>query len=931
MATAIYEVELDDSPNTGRLKINETFVNLKTTADYTATLLTGIGDPIGTTNVKELFSKTITSNNLDGTNIISISREDIFEELFNITCDTSNLDIEVNAATLTIIGILGDNGIETEVIGSDVYISHPQDTVLNHDDGDQTLTINDTAVTTGYTLDVNGYALMRSGISIGAHASLVSEYVNIAGTDNATPISVVLKNSGTAGTSLKLIKDVDTDYWFIKRNSDDDLLIGKHDTGDSTDDSIIFIDNHASSGTITISTGNKVGIANNAPAYSFQIETGLGFDDDTIYVHGANAKIIDDSGSIAFIIAGQKVFDVHSDQTIGIGGAANASYALNITGTTYASGKITAAGALDVAGLATFSGNTTVNNKFSVLATNGNVTTAGTLTVAGLTTLTTLNVSGDTSFLGGTTLKIDALQPVTSGITIKNLAGTAVGQITSAGLFNLGVSYPAGGSELLGVKGDVKFYNDASDNYVKFIEDTSVNYIQVGSTTTNQNPLYLQIAGTAAGVSKAFEIKQGETDIFDDLTTTLYVDSDVMSIMPGSSNTGYEILNIFNGTSRPITFKVDAQTWVNLNSYYSTAWKYGHTVAGSYVGAAQIGFDSVGAGGYLKIRTAPAGTKDGALTWATPAIAIDHMGNIGIQKDPDPLYDLAVAGAILSDTLTAGTITSTTKFTGPKLEITQGEGDYTSISTGGGITAGKTIAVNNLPDNVPAFKATAANNVSLQNLVQAMNSAGNVTLGSIAVGPDPANAAASRLVLAGGGTGGYVYADTFNAGSYHKAGYTKQADNQWTTPRWCPVPFLVYAEDLAGAEVGIADMFGALGTVVKTVSIPLEGLYRLTYQYDIVMASISRDGARQITVVTTFGTASPTVAYTHAWQLDVNGDGFIRYGALSGTITAIVPIATIMETMSITWSVPSYLDGGTSYKIRGVTLEWICPGSKFPA
>lgn len=930
MATVIYEVELDDSPNTGRLKINETFVNLKTTADYTAALLTGIGDPIGTTNVKELFYKTLTSSNLDGTNTISISREDIFGDLFNITCDTNNLDVIVNAETLNIIGILGANGIETEVIGSDVYVSHPQNAVLNHDDGDQTLTLNDTAVTTGYTLDVNGYALVRAGISIGPHASLISEYVNIAGTDNSTPVGVTIKNSGTAGTIVKLIKDVNTDYWFIKRNADDDFIIGKHDTGDTSDDAIILIDNAAASGSITVAPGKKVGIGNDAPAYSLQIETGIGIDDDTIYMHGTSAKIIDDSGSIAVVISGQKVIEANSDGTVGIGGVADPLYALNIVGTTHVSDKITAAGALEVTGLTTLNGNVTVNEKFNVLATNGNTTIFGTLNTAGLTTMSALSASGDASFLSGTTIKLDALQPVSSGITIKNLAGTAVAQLTSAGLLNIGTSYPAMGSEVFGVKGDVKFYNDASDNYIKFIEDTSVNYIQVGSTTTNQNPLYLQIAGTAAGVSKAFEIKQGETDVFDDLTTTFYVDSDVMSIMPGG-NTGYEILNIFNGTSRPITFKVDAQTWVNLNAYYSSAWKYGHDAAGDYAGAAQIGFDSVGAGGYLKIRTAAGGTGGNSLTWATAAIAIDHLGNIGVQKDPDPLYDLAVAGAISGDSLTANTIVSTTKFTGPKLEITQGEGDSTSISTGGGITAGETISVNNLTGVETAFKATAVNNVSLNNLILATNSAGNVTLGSITVNPDPANAAASRLVLAGGGSGGYVYADTFNAGSYHKAGYTKQADNQWTTPKWCPVPFLVYAEDLAGAQVGIVDELGSLGTVVKTVRIPLEGLYRFTYQYDIVMASISGDRARQITVVSTFGTASPTVAYTHAWQLDVNGDGFIRYGALSGTITAIVPIATIMETMDITWSVPSYLDGGTSYKIRGVTLEWICPGSKFPA
>jgi len=198
MATTIYNVELTDSPNSGRVKINTNFTNLKATADNTAVLLAGIGDPIGTTNVAELTNKTITSDNIDGAknNVISVSRLDINDDIFTVSSDYGSLSVGIDDVSIYDLDVLGTNGLDTYVSGGKLYIRNSQYASMNM--ANQTLAIAVSGVVTGYTLDVNGYGLIRNGLSVGTHASLSTDQLHVSATDNANPVVTTIKNLGTA-------------------------------------------------------------------------------------------------------------------------------------------------------------------------------------------------------------------------------------------------------------------------------------------------------------------------------------------------------------------------------------------------------------------------------------------------------------------------------------------------------------------------------------------------------------------------------------------------------------------------------------------------------------------------------------------------------------------------------------------------------------
>lgn len=916
MSTAIYPVELEDSPNTGRLKINTTFTNLKVTADNTASLLTGIGDPIGTTNTKEMTNKTLVSDNITGTknNIIQISRLDIKDNLFAIYADTGLTNADVDEEDIYQLHILGTNGLETYVSGGKIYIGHPEDTVIN--EGTQTLALATGAVTTGYTIDVNGYGLIRTGLSVGAHASLSTDTLHVSGNEVSNPIVCTLKNLGDAGTLFKLVKDDDSDYWFTKRTSDDDLLIGHRKTLDSEDNPIFFIDALANEDSLTLQTNKKFGIDNASPEYTVHVGTapGIGIGSSSIYMNGDLSQIQNVEGSIRVVLSGVQVLDINANHNIGLAGIADEYYDVKVTGNQLITNDLVVVEGLTVSGLTSLEGGIKNNSDKFVVDTSGNTLIDGTLSVNGVTTLQNLSVVGDLTLDGAAISKFGTIQAAAaSGITFKNFTGADSAWLTEEGHLHVGQGFPKSITERFAVNGDIKFINkNSDDNYFKFSQTNSANYLITGSPTTAQKPLYIQITGDTSN-HKALYLQQGISNDPTALYTRLLIDNDRIAINTGdvAGNVGREVFNIYNEDYLPFTFKVSNNSSMNINAYDSSGWKYSKNTTGDHVGAVFIGLDAPLATGFFSIATAGNGSANGAITWATPGIKINQNGNVAIKKNPVDFWALDVGGTarFTDNVYSEGTIYTSGIISCNTLSVE--DSAENSISTLGGLISKNSLVVNfgsGYATDIPAFKSVIPSSTGVGLAIYK----GTTAISQIKAGIDLADSTPRVEMLAN--PDGYAYANTFKAGYYFEAGQQSQIDNSQGAPFvWCPVPYIIFTKNYSDHNLFTT-------AISQNIRIPNSGMYRLMWSWQLLTDNAEID-PKKITVT---GQIGGTPVCTHIYYEDIGtigGNAFIKSKKLSGTCMGLVFVTENATTeLSISKSADSHV---SSYLIGSVTLEFM--------
>lgn len=915
MATAIYPVELEDSPNTGRIKINTTFTNLKTTADNTAALLTGIGDPIGTTNTKEMTNKTLVSDNITGSknNTISVSRLDINDDLFQIHADTGSASVSVDDVSIYELHVLGTNGLESYISGGKIYVRHPENTVINT--GTQTMALAVSGVTTGYTLDVNGYGLVRTGLSVGAHASLSTDTLHVAGNEGVNPIVCTLKNQGAAGTLYKMVKDDDTDYWFAKRTSTDDFIIGHRGPLDSSDDPIFFIDDAADSDSLTLQTSKKLGIDNTAPSYNLHIGSspGIGIDSSSIYMNGATSQIQNASGSVRIVLSGVQVFDANINQNIGLGGIADDSYDVKVTGSQLVTANLVTMSGITASGIAILDGGVQINTDKFLVDTSGNVDVDGTMSISGLTTVVDLTINGDLTLGGSTVSRFDIIQPsVASGITFRNYAGTNSMWLREDGYFHVGQGFPTGVTERFAVNGDTKFINkNSDDNYFKFSQTNSANYFITGSPTTDQKPLYIQVTGDTTN-HKALYIQQGSSNDPSSLYTRLLIDNETTAVNTGdvAGNVGREVFNIYNQDYLPFHFKINDMSSMNINSYFSSGWKYSKNTTGSHVGAVRLGLDAPLASGYFSIATAGYGSAGGAITWADPGIRIDQNGNIGVKKNPTLAWELDVSGDIRA----SGNIYAQTNLMTSGImyvdTLKVSDGSDTSIETQGGITGKSTYTTNfaaGYAASTPAFKSIIPTVSGVGLAVYR----GATAAAQIVAGVDPDGSTRRVEMLAN--PDGYAYAHNFKAGYWFEAGKQSQVDNAQSNPQWCPVPYLVFSKSFAGQNI-------ITTSLNETIRIPQSGIYRLMWSWQLLTDTTHTDPKR----LNVQGKIGGVTVYEQLYYEDIGvngGVGFIKNKKLGGTCMGLISLSETSSTnLVITYSNKTRI---SAYNVYGVTLEFI--------
>jgi hypothetical protein len=915
MSTAIYTIEVNDTPNSGRLKINTSLSNLQESTDETAALLSGIGDPIGTTNTKEMTNKTLISDNISGSknNVIQVSRLDVKDDLFEIHADTGYTAADVDESSIYELHILGTNGLESLVSGGKIYLRHPEHTVINR--GTQTMAVAVSGVTTGYTFDVNGYGLIRTGLSVGTHASLATDKIHAAGTDNVNPIVCTLKNEGTAGLSYKLVNDDDTDYWFMKRTNTDDFIIGHRGPLDASDDAVFFIDDAADTDSLTLQTSKKFGINNTSPSYNLHVGSGpgIGIDSTTIYMNGATSRILNTSGSVRISLSGVQVFDANINQNIGLCGVADDNYDVKVNGSQLITEELVIMSGIVASGLAALDGGIQVNTDKFLVDTSGNTNVAGTMSISGLTTVEELTVNGDLTLGAGATSYFDIIQPtVSSGITFKSYAGTDSVWLRRAGYLHVGQGFPTGVTERFAVNGDIKFINKSShDNYFKFSETNSANYFITGSPTTYQKPLYLQITGDTSN-HKALYLQQGKSNDPTALYTRLLVDNDRTAVNTGdvAGNVGREIFNIYNEDYLPFHFKINDMSSMNINSYFSSGWKYSKNTTGSHVGAVRIGLDAPLASGYFSIATAGYGSAGGAITWADPGIRIDQNGNVGIKKNPTLSWELDVNGDIRStgNMYSEGAITASGILTCNTLDVSNGSD--TSIETQGGITGKSTYTAQfaaGYAASTPAFK-------SIIPTVSGVGLAiyrGATAAAQIVAGVDPDGS--TRRVEMFANPDGYAYAHNFKAGYWFEAGKQSQVDNAQSNPQWCPVPYLVFSKSYAGQNITVTG-------INETIRVPQSGIYRLMWSWQLLTDTTTTDPKR----INVQGKIGGVTVYEQLYYEDVGATGFVGFiknKKLGGTCMGLISLSETSSTnLVITYS---NNDRVSAYNVYGVTLEFI--------
>ena len=177
MAVSIQTLTGQDSPNSGRLKINTNFQSLKTIVDGHITYLTALsGDVVSTDASQTIINKIITSNNATSGagNAITIARQDFYGDWFGVQNTYSGISYsdakihQINKTNNTIT-ISGFGGIEptNDITNRAIGIGFPATAYLDHPDGNQSLVINNRTRLGGATLDVGGLATIRSAVEIG--------------------------------------------------------------------------------------------------------------------------------------------------------------------------------------------------------------------------------------------------------------------------------------------------------------------------------------------------------------------------------------------------------------------------------------------------------------------------------------------------------------------------------------------------------------------------------------------------------------------------------------------------------------------------------------------------------------------------------------------------------------------------------------------
>ena len=206
MADITYqEVTGQDSPNTGRAKINSNFSSAVSQINAHDTKLTGqVGSLVDEASNQTLQNKTISTQNSGqgGNNTMVLGIKDI-----KTTVLTFNNDyVGSTAGTRKSVSVDGDasnNIIVSGVGGFHVYgdnttagskkltYGFPKSAYLDYaGDGAQTFVINASGIISGYTHDVNGHSLVRSNLGIGDLSTVPAAQLHIF--ENSADATIIL-------------------------------------------------------------------------------------------------------------------------------------------------------------------------------------------------------------------------------------------------------------------------------------------------------------------------------------------------------------------------------------------------------------------------------------------------------------------------------------------------------------------------------------------------------------------------------------------------------------------------------------------------------------------------------------------------------------------------------------------------------------------
>jgi len=820
MAVAIYEVNDSDSPNTGRLKWNNSDANLKTAVDANTTARTGIGSVVGTTATQTLSAKTLASSNAGGTNVITITREDISGNFISFTSDSGTKTITVNGASMTDIDVLGSNGIQTSVTGGVIYIEHPAATVLNS--GSQTLAVARSAVVGSFTVDVDGHMRVTDGIAIGAdHTNVSSDKLHIKDSEAASYVSAAIQNTLAGGAQLKLMEDLTSEYWFLRYDAgaNNGLSIGFTDVASGADVAIA-IAKDVDDGTLAMIAGNKIGIGMSVPSYNLHIASGIGIDSDQLVLDPTTGMRLDHpgSGTVNWKSDTDSAIQVKANGSVGIGGNANDSYALVVTGNMVLAGATTVSNTFTISGLASLNGGISVDtNKFTVADVTGDTAIAGTLGVTGAATLSsTLSVADDVTLTNGKNLIVETIKAVDStGLDFKTTGGTSSAFVDNNANFRVADSLTnANSDEKFGVKGKAIFVAEDASNKITIWGDASGNYIDTADYDSDgEQDLKIRIAGSTA---KDFYIQSGpNTNPASVGHTNLFIDGGTEKISlnehpDGIGASAKEVLNIYgavgNAAERSCHFHIGDSTGLGINAYYdSPDWKRTNVN-----NAARIQLSD----SQLTLSVTDSNVQGSTITWKD-SIRINNAGQVGILESPDVSYSLTIVSGLNSGSFNTGVATVTELTASTSIET-----EALTISPGTtSITIEDDVAVTTPTRDALVLKKSGSGYTQTTPRVILRNSTGDnhAMLEGTTVGTDKRAAFTSYDP-----SNFYVYSTSIRAGDHLQAG----GDGVGTP--WCPVPYTVYAEP--GLNTPLL-LNGVSAVWSKTVNMPYDGIYKATVSF----------------------------------------------------------------------------------------------------
>lgn len=181
MAISVDTITGQDSPNSGRQKVNTNFSTVVSEINTHGTLLGALQGGVADLNSPQTFTnKSLTSSTAGGSNIMTISHNDIYDNYFGITNAYPGISVGDQKTTFinkTTTGnsllISGWGGFTPEIdtATNTIKMGFPQAAYLNYPGGTQSLVINnDTRLGTA-VLDVDGGAVVRSKLEVGDSAA----------------------------------------------------------------------------------------------------------------------------------------------------------------------------------------------------------------------------------------------------------------------------------------------------------------------------------------------------------------------------------------------------------------------------------------------------------------------------------------------------------------------------------------------------------------------------------------------------------------------------------------------------------------------------------------------------------------------------------------------------------------------------------------